>query len=67
MPGLDDLKKFAEEHDDKIDAGLEKGGAAAAEKFGHADQIDKGVDWAQEHTGSGDQSSPREDDRDAAG
>ena len=61
MPGLEDLKKFADEHDDKIDAGLDKVGAAAGEKFGHADQIDKGVDWVQEHTGSGDQGDPAPD------
>ena len=61
MPGLDDLKKFADEHDDKIDAGLEKAGDAAGEKLGHAEQIDKGVDWAQEHTGSRDQSNPAPD------
>ncbi len=56
MPGLDDLKKLADKHDDKIDAGLDKLGEAAGKKLGHEDQIDKGVDWAQEHTGEGDQS-----------
>jgi hypothetical protein len=50
--------KFADEHDDKIDAALDKAGDAAGDKFGHADQIDKGVDWAQEHTGPADQSNP---------
>ena len=43
MPGLDDIKNFADEHDDKVDQGLEKAGEAAGEKFGHSDQIDKGV------------------------
>ncbi len=56
MPGLDDLKKLAEKHDDKVDAALEKAGDAAAKKFGHDEQIDKAVDFAQEHTGPGDQS-----------
>lgn len=60
MPGLDDLKKLAEEHDDKVDAGLEKAGDAAGKKFGHGDQIDKGVDWAQQHTGSGGESDPQD-------
>jgi hypothetical protein len=54
MPGLDDIKKFADEHDEQVDEGLEKAGDAAGTKFGHGEQIDKGVDWAQEHTGAGD-------------
>lgn len=64
MPGLDDLNKFVDEHDDKVDAGLEKAGEAAGEKFGHGDQIDKGVDWAQQHTGSGDQTNQPDDNAD---
>ena len=55
MPGLDDIEKFADEHDDKVDQGLEKAGDAASGKFGHGDEIDKGVDWAQQHTGAGDE------------
>lgn len=54
MPGFDDIKKFADDHDEQVDQGLEKVGDAAAAKLGHEDQIDKGVDWLQEHTGSGD-------------
>jgi hypothetical protein len=54
MPGLDDIKKLAEEHDKQVDEGLEKAGDAAGAKLGHDAQIDKGVDFAQEHTGSGD-------------
>jgi hypothetical protein len=54
MPGLDDLKQFADSHDKQIDEGLEKAGDAAAAKFGHEAQIDKGVDLAQQRTGSGD-------------
>lgn len=53
MPGLDDIKKFADDHDQQVDQGLEKAGEAAGNKFGHDDQIDKGVDWAQQHTGAG--------------
>ena len=60
MPGLDDIKKFADEHDEQIDEGLEKAGDAAGAKFGHSEQIDKGVDWAQEHTGTGDSTEERD-------
>jgi hypothetical protein len=56
MPGLDDLKRLADQHDDKVDAALEKAGDAAGEKFGHDEQIDKAVDFAQEKTGDGDSS-----------
>jgi hypothetical protein len=54
MPGLDDIKKLADDHDEQVDQGLEKAGDAAGDKFGHEEQIDKAVDAAQEHTGSGD-------------
>jgi hypothetical protein len=56
MPGMDDVKKFAEQHDDKVDEGLGKAGDAAGDKFGHEDQVDKATDWAQQHTGDGDSS-----------
>ena len=51
MPGMDDLKKLAKDHDDQIDAGLAKAGDAAKAKVGHDDQIDKAVDKAQDATG----------------
>ncbi|WP_375500672.1 Rv0909 family putative TA system antitoxin [uncultured Jatrophihabitans sp.] len=51
MPGLDDIKKLADEHDDQVDKGLDKAGDAAGAKFGHEDQIDKAVDAAEERTG----------------
>lgn len=54
MPDMDDLKNLANDHDQQVDEGLEKAGDAAGQELGHEDQIDKGVDWAQEHTGSGD-------------
>jgi hypothetical protein len=54
MPDFDDIKKFAAEHDEQVDEGLEKAGDAAGGKFGHEEQIDKAVDWAQQHTGEGD-------------
>ena len=54
MPGLDDVKRFADEHDKQVDEGLEKAGDAAGKRYGHQDQIDKAVDEAQQRTGSGD-------------
>jgi hypothetical protein len=54
MPGMDDIKRMADEHDDKVDAGLEKAGDEAGERFGHEEQIDRGVDEAQKRTGEGD-------------
>jgi len=53
---MDKAQDFAEQHDDKVDQGLEKAGDAADQRTGgHSDQIDRGVDFAQEHTGEGDQ------------
>ena len=51
MPDMDDLKKLAKDHDDQIDAGLDRAGDAAKAKVGHDDQIDKAVDKAQDATG----------------
>jgi hypothetical protein len=51
MPDMDDLRKLADEHDDKIDKGLEQAGDVAKKKVGHGDQIDKAVDKAQDATG----------------
>jgi MT0933-like antitoxin protein len=51
MPGMDDIKRMAEEHDEQVDEGLEKAGNAAGDRFGHEEQIDKAVDKAQERTG----------------
>jgi len=50
MPAFDDIKRMADDHDEQVDEGLEKAGDAAGERFGHAEQIDKGVDKLQEHT-----------------
>jgi len=55
MPGFDDIKKMADEHDDQVDSGLEKAGDAVGGRLGHEEQIDKAVDSAQERTGSGDE------------
>jgi hypothetical protein len=66
MPGFEDIKKLADEHDEQVDQGLEQVGDAAAAKFGHEDQIDKGTDWAQQHTGGGDtQPADGHDDKQA--
>ncbi|MHA3703662.1 antitoxin [Jatrophihabitans sp. YIM 134969] len=55
MPGLDDIKNAAEQHDDQIDKGLDKAGDAAKDKVGgHDDQIDKAVDKGQAATGGDD-------------
>ena len=52
MPGLDDLKNAAEQHDDQVDEGLDKAGDAAKSKVeGHDDQIDKAVDKGRSMTG----------------
>jgi hypothetical protein len=55
MPDFDDIKKMADEHDDQVDAGLEKAGDMAESKFGHGEQIDQVVDKAQDATGGDDQ------------
>ncbi len=57
MPDRNDIEKMADEHDDKVDEGLDKLGDSLENKFGHGEQIDKAVDWAQDHTGGGDQTN----------
>lgn len=54
---MDKAREMAEEHDDKVDEGLERAGEFADERTGdrYGEQIDRGVDFAQEHTGEGDQ------------
>lgn len=53
---MDKAKDAAEQHDDKVDQGLEKAGDFASDKTGgkYDDKIDQGVDQAQERTGDGD-------------
>jgi hypothetical protein len=58
MPDFDDIKKLADSHDSQVDEGLQKAGDEAGDKLGHEDQIDKGVDFAQQHTGDGDTQNP---------
>lgn len=57
MPDLDDAKKFAEDHDEQIDQGMEKAGDAAGKKFGHEEQIDQAVDKGQAAFGEDQQQS----------
>ncbi len=58
MPDFGDIEKLADEHDKQVDEGLQKAGDEAGDKLGHQDQIDEGVDFAQEHTGAGDAVAP---------
>ena len=53
---LDKAKDLADQHDDKVDQGLEKACEFADQKPGgkYDDQIDQGVDQAQRRTGDGD-------------
>ena len=57
---IDKAKDMAEQHDDKVDQGLERAGDIADERTGggHSEHIDRGVDFAQERTGQGDQQQP---------
>jgi hypothetical protein len=50
---LNKIKDLADQHDDKVDAALEKIGDFVDDRTGHehSEQIDKIVDAAQEHTG----------------
>ena len=54
---MERAKDMADQHDDKVDEGLERGGDMADERTGgqYGENLDKGVDMAQERTGSGDQ------------
>jgi len=53
MSFLDKAKEFADQHDDKVDQGLEKAGDQIDDRTGnkYSEQIDKGVDAVQERTG----------------
>ena len=54
---MDKAKDLAEQHDDKVDQGLERAGDTVDERTGggHSEHIDRGVDFAQDRTGEGDQ------------
>ncbi|MEV0902783.1 antitoxin [Actinoplanes sp. NPDC049802] len=53
---LDKAQKFADQHDEQVDQGLEKAGDQIDRRTGdkYSDQIDRGVDEAQQRTGEGD-------------
>ncbi|MBO3739020.1 antitoxin [Actinoplanes flavus] len=53
---MDKARKFADQHDEQVDQGLEKAGDQIDERTGnrYSDQIDRGVDEAQKRTGEGD-------------
>jgi MT0933-like antitoxin protein len=55
MSFLDKAKELLDQHDDKVDQGLDKAGDLAKTKFaGHDQQIDAAIDQAQQRTGAGD-------------
>ncbi|WP_219413121.1 antitoxin [Pseudonocardia nigra] len=55
MGFMDKAKDLLNQHDDKVDQGLDKAGEAAKGRFaGHDEQIDQGVDRLQGMTGAGD-------------
>lgn len=55
MSFLDKAKELLDQHDDKVDQALDKGGEYAKGRFaGHDEQIDGLVDQAQQRTGAGD-------------
>jgi len=56
MGFLDKAKEMADEHDDKVDQGIEKAGDEIDQRTGdkYSEQVDRGVDEAQKRTGAGD-------------
>jgi hypothetical protein len=55
MGFMDKAKELLNQHDDKVDQALDKGGEEAKGRFaGHDSQIDQGVDQLQRMTGAGD-------------
>jgi hypothetical protein len=55
MGFMDKAKDLLNQHDDKVDQGLDKAGEHAKGRFaGHEEHIDKGVDHLQGATGGGD-------------
>ena len=56
MSFMDKAKDFADDHDKQVDEGLQKAGDQIDDRTGdkYSSQIDKGVNEAQERTGSGD-------------
>ena len=55
MGFMDKAKDLLNQHDDKVDQGLDKAGDAAKQRYaGHDEHIDQGVDRVQGMTGEGD-------------
>lgn len=56
MSFMDKAKDLANQHDDKVDQAIDKVGEQADQRTGgkYGEQIDKGVDAAQQRTGDGD-------------
>jgi len=55
MGFMDKAKDMLNQHDDKVDQGLDKAGESAKGRFaGHDEHIDQGVDRLQGMTGEGD-------------
>lgn len=63
MNMFDDAKKFVDEHDEQVDQVLDKAGDIVNEKTGgqYGDQIEQGVNFAQQQTGGGDTSQQQQD------
>ncbi|GAY09942.1 antitoxin [Pseudonocardia sp. N23] len=56
---MDKAKDLLNQHDDKVDQGLDKAGEAAKSRFaGHEDHIDGVVGKAKGATGDGDTTAP---------
>jgi MT0933-like antitoxin protein len=53
---LGKAKDFLDDHDEQVDQALERAGQEVNERTGErfSEQVDKGVDIAQERTGQGD-------------
>ena len=56
MSFMDKAKDFAEQHDEQVDQGVQKAGDEVNKRTGdkYENQVDKGVDMAQQRTGEGD-------------
>jgi hypothetical protein len=56
MSFMDQAKDFADDHDKQVDQGLAKAGDQIDDRTGnkYSSQVDRGVDEAQERTGTGD-------------
>ena len=55
MSFLDKAKQMLDQHDDKVDQGLDRAGDAAKQRFaGHDQHIDQAVGQGKQRTGTGD-------------